>query len=199
VDSAIARARLAALLAGIFFSTPLAAHHPAPLQAGSGDRAVRLSFGDNRLLTHEGKPVRFFTDLVKDKVVLISFVFTACTDTCPLQTRNVAAAQSLLRGWSGTAVHFVSISVDPENDSPEVLREYASRFHAGPGWTFLTGNKKEIDAVTRGLAHAAPDREAHTTLYFLGNARSGRWQVASPDATPLELAERLRNLAAESS
>ena len=190
---------LASLALGIAFVLPVDAHHAPGHRSAGGAEAIRISFSDRPLVTQDGAQVRFFSDLVKDKVVLINFVFTECVDTCPMQTAKVAAVQSLLGGLMGNPVHLLSISADPERDRPHVLREYSRRFDARPGWTFLTGEKTDIDAVTRRLAHAAPAREAHTSLFFLGNARTGRWLAVDPVATPLELAERLRDLAAESS
>ena len=190
---------LAALALGIAFVLPVGAHHASGHGNASSTEAIRISFSDRPLVTQDGVRVRFFTDLVKDKVVLINFVFTECVDTCPMQTAKVAAVQSLLGGMVGNPIHLLSISADPERDRPDVLQDYARRFDARQGWTFLTGDKKDIDAVTRRLAHAAPAREAHTSLFFLGNARTGRWVAVDPVATPLELAERLNDLAAESS
>jgi protein SCO1 len=156
-----------------------------PLHAGDADRT---------LLTQNGEPVRFYSDVLKGKVVLISFIFTQCTDTCPLQTSKIAAVQSLLRGWMGNSVHFVSISVDPERDRPEVLREYAARFNAGPGWTFLTGEKRDVDEVVARLGQAARVPQEHTSLFIAGNATTGRWMKLHPDMTPLAIAEQLRTL-----
>jgi len=191
-------AHAAFLAAGIAFADPLLAHEGAHAVSDSPrERAARIFFSDRRLVTQDGDEVRFFSDVLKDKVVLISFVFTQCKDTCPLQTRRVADVQALMPGFAGNSVRFVSISVDPVNDRPEVLREYANRFHAGPGWTFLTGDKKDIDDVVRRLGHAAPTREAHTSLFVLGNARTGRWLKLDPDTAPVDIAERLRELAAD--
>jgi protein SCO1 len=159
-----------------------------PLHAVSPDRT---------LLTQNGEPVRFYSDVLKGKVVLISFIFTQCKDVCPLQTQKLAAVQQLLPGFMGHSVHFVSISVDPERDRPEVLREYAGRFNAGPGWTFLTGNKRDIEDVVARLGQAVKAPQDHTSLFIAGNAKTGRWVKLHPDMTPVAIAEQLRNLAAE--
>jgi protein SCO1 len=172
--------RAALLVAGLLLALPL--------QAREGDRT---------LLTQDGEPVRFYSDVLKDKVVLISFVFTRCTDVCPMQTQKLAAVQSLLRGWMGRSVHFVSISVDPERDRPEVLREYAGRYNAGPGWTFLTGKKRDVDDVVTRLGQAAKVPQDHTSLFIVGNAKTGRWMKLHPDTTSVAIAEHLRNLVTE--
>ena len=96
-------------------------------------RAARVFFSDRRLLTHRGEEVAFYSDVLRDKVILINFVFTQCTDTCPTQTARVAEVQSLLGERVGRDIELVSISVDPEHDTPEVLRDYATRFGAGDG------------------------------------------------------------------
>ncbi|MGB5307338.1 MAG: SCO family protein, partial [Arenicellales bacterium] len=99
-------------------------------------------FPNVTLTTHEGKEVRFFDDVIKDKVVAINFIYTHCPDTCPLETAQLVRVQNILGDRMGKDVFFYSISIDPERDTPEVLREYRERF--GAEWTFLTGNKEDI-------------------------------------------------------
>ena len=191
---------VAGFWASILFSSAVPAHdgHKAA-PASPKERAAQIFFSDRPLVTQHGQHVRFFSDVLKDKVVLVSFLFTECADSCPLQAQKMAAVQSLLAGWTTNVVRLVSISVDPDRDQPEVLREYASRFRAGPGWFFLTGKKTDIDDVIRRLGHAAPAREAHTSLFLLGNSRTGKWLKLDPDTAAVEIAERLRELAADAS
>jgi len=160
-------------------------------------RAARVFFSDRRLLTHRGEEVAFYSDVLRDKVILINFVFTQCTDTCPTQTARVAEVQSLLGERVGRDIELVSISVDPEHDTPEVLRDYATRFGAGDGWIFLTGKKPDVDDVRRRLAQLSTTREAHTTLFILGNVKTGHWMKMHPDAAPKDIARHLQWLAAE--
>jgi cytochrome oxidase Cu insertion factor (SCO1/SenC/PrrC family) len=168
----------------------------APSATSPKQRAARMFFSDRKLVTQHGRTVAFYSDVLRDKVVLINFIFTQCTDSCPTQTARLAQVQPLVADL-GEGVSLVSISVDPERDSPGVLREYAERFGAGEGWVFLTGAKPDIDDVLRRLRQLAPVREAHTTLFLLGNTRTGHWLKVHPDAPPDEIARQLRLLAAE--
>jgi cytochrome oxidase Cu insertion factor (SCO1/SenC/PrrC family) len=121
--------------------------HTAPSQVAAGtddtpvERAARLFFSDRRLVTQEGRDVAFYSDVLKDRVVLVNLVFTHCEDACPTQSVKVAAVQALV-GASEPTLRFVSISVDPERDTPDALAQYAANFRAGPNWTFLTGKQE---------------------------------------------------------
>ena len=94
------------------------------------------------LTTQDGKPVRFFDDLIKDKIVVINFIYTGCPDTCPLETAQLVKVQNILGDRMGKDVFFYSITLDPKNDTPAVLKEYKEKFRAK--WTFLTGSEDDI-------------------------------------------------------
>jgi protein SCO1 len=172
--------------------------HPGTQPAATPkQRAAQLFFSDRQLITQHGKAVAFYTDVLRDNVVLINFIFTQCTDSCPTQTARLAAVQSMLADAANHAIRLVSISVDPAHDTPQALDAYARQFGARDGWLFLTGSKTNIDDVLRRVDHLAPSREAHTTLFIAGNERSGHWIRLHPDTDPAEIAHRLRLLAAE--
>ena len=200
------------LIAAVIFmaAVPVLAHHErdddvaAHSSGSSGDsvvtlspkqKAARIFFSDRRLLNQRGDEVAFYSDVLRDKVVLINFIFTQCTDACPTQTARLAEVQSLLAERVGRDVALVSISVDPEHDTPQVLREYAARFGARDGWVFLTGSKSDVDDVLRRLGQLAPSREAHTTLFIVGNVAAGHWMKVHPDAAPSEIARLVRSVA----
>jgi protein SCO1/2 len=195
----------------IVSAPPARAHHDAgtaaasapAVQAVSPDggaraRAARLFFSDRELVTHRGDEVAFYRDVLRDNVVVINFVFTRCADSCPTQTARLAETQALLGDAVGHGVALVSISVDPEHDTPRALRQYAERFDAGPGWVFLTGTKEAIDDVLRRLGQLTATPAAHTTLFVLGNVRTGHWLKVHPDAAPADIAAYVRALLAES-
>jgi protein SCO1 len=172
-------------------------HSAATTSDAPVTRAARLFFGDRRLVTQDGREVAFYSDVLKDRVVLVSFVFTHCTDSCPTQTAKMAAVQALV-GASGTALRFVSISVDPEHDTPAALAAYAANFGAGPNWMFLTGRKEDVDDVLRRLGQSTAVPASHATLFIAGNAATGHWLRVHPDASPEFIAGQLHALAAES-
>ncbi|MGB7620739.1 MAG: SCO family protein, partial [Terriglobia bacterium] len=97
------------------------------------------------LITQDGKTVHFYDDLLKGKLVAIDLIYTHCKDACPLETARLAQVQKMLGDRVGKDIFFYSISIDPKRDTPEVLKEYAEKFHVGPGWTFLTGKEEDIE------------------------------------------------------
>ncbi len=137
-------------------------------------------FPNVTLRTQDNQQVRFYDDVVKGKVVLINFMFTTCTELCPRATANLASLQQALGEHAGRDVFLISISVDPENDTPAALKRYAERFHAGPGWTFLTGKAADIELIQRSLGAYPTDGTPHTGMAIYGNEASGSWS-----ATPI--------------
>ena len=98
-------------------------------------------FPNIELMTQDGKKVHFYDDLIKDKIVAINLIYTHCQYSCPLETARLAQVQRILGDRVGKDIFFYSISIDPEHDTPAELKAYAEKYHAGPGWTFLTGKK----------------------------------------------------------
>ena len=135
-------------------------------------------FPNVTLTTQDGKPVRFYDDLIKGKIVAINLIYTSCQFACPLETARLAQVQKVLGDRVGRDVFFYSISIDPEHDTPEVLKAYAKRFNAGPGWLFLTGSKADIDGISRKLGlYSDPKatRDGHTPYLLIGNESTGQW------------------------
>src|SRR5258706_12629219 len=99
------------------------------------------------LTTHEGEQVRFYDDLVKGRFVTINMMYTTCKATCPLTTANLVRVQKLLGDRVGRDLFMYSITLDPEQDTPKVLNEYAKTFGVGPGWKFLTGNADDVERL----------------------------------------------------
>ena len=204
----------AAVMAAMVLSVPLfqpAArahdeHRRAPSSAPSTEAPASRSpkrldeseqrnyFTDTPLLTQDGRQVRFYSDVLKGKVVLISFVYTNCTDICPLLMHNLQDVQDQLGDRFGRDVFFVSISVDPEDDTPEELRKFGERYKAKPGWTFLTGEKVNVDRVVHKLGQYAPDFEDHSMLFLLGDVKNARWQRIRGDLPPEAVVPRVLDL-----
>ena len=154
-------------------------------------------FPNVELVTQDGKAVRFFDDLIRGKVVAINFIFTGCSASCSMETARLREVQDLLSDRMGKDVFFYSISIDPLNDTPEVLRAYAAKFGTGPGWTFLTGRVKDIDLLRNKLglympplAQGGPSND-HDLSLIVGNQATGRWMKASPFENPEVLATQL--------
>ena len=182
-----ALALLAALPAPGQQADPHAGHHgmhPAPPAAEAEPSPAQKYFGDVPLVNQDGKEMRLYSDLIKDKVVVIDVMFTSCTGVCPVMSSTFAKIQNRLGDRLGKDVHLISISVDPVNDTPAKLKEYAARFKARPGWYFLTGSKENVDAALRKLGNYVETPEAHQNLFIIGNERSGLWKKAFGLAQP---------------
>src|SRR5215468_11685390 len=89
------------------------------------------------VVTQDGKTLKFYDDVIKGKIVLISFIYTSCPDICPLTTARIAQVEEKLGNRVGRDIFIVSMTVDPENDTPDRLKEYAKAFGSGPGWSFV--------------------------------------------------------------
>jgi protein SCO1/2 len=149
------------------------------------------------LITQDGKTLHFYDDMLKGKIVLINFIYTECGDVCPLETAKLAQVSKLLGDRMGKDIFFYSISVDPKRDTPAVLKAYAKKFHAGPGWYFLTGKREDIDAVRKKIGMASrPDEDpvtGHTTSLTLGNEPQGQWMQDSSFDDPHFIATMVGN------
>jgi len=147
------------------------------------------------LITHEGEVVHFFDDLIKDKVVVINFIYTHCSDSCPLETAQLTRVQKIMGDRLGKDVFFYSISIDPENDTAAVLKEYRDRFKAR--WTFLTGKKSDIILLRQKLGlyieEIQDGSNNHNVSLIIGNQATGRWMKRSPFENSHVLADQIGN------
>ena len=134
--------RVAAALLTIALVRPALCH-----EAGKDERLPRIGPAPEFALTdQDGRRVALKE--LRGKVLAITFMFASCTDTCPLLTAKMASVQDRLGAAFGPDVRFVSITVDPERDTPPALKRYAQTYHANPaGWSFLTGGPAEIRDV----------------------------------------------------
>ena len=141
---------------------------------------------DVKVYDQHGNPKNFYTDLVKGKTVAINFVFTTCTTICPPLTATFRRVQQGL-GERALDVQLISISVDPTTDTSERLRDFAAKFKAGPGWTFVTGDRAGIDSLLQALGAAVADKNDHTPLVLIGNDVAGYWTRAYGLSAPASL------------
>ena len=157
---------------------------PASLQqAGpSAPASVRSPaekyFSDVELINQDGQKMRFYSDVLKNKVVIINTFFVTCTSVCPPLNRNMEKVQDALGDRLGKDAFLVSISVDPEADTPPRLKEYSRKFHARPGWIFLTGNKENVDWALYKLGQYVENKDSHSTIIIIGNEPKGLWKKA---------------------
>lgn len=173
----------------IFGQSPTPAQRPKPPEpaalpkAEPGPSASQASpaekyFSDVELIDQDGKKHRFYNDVLKNKVVVINTFFTTCTNICPPMNRNFEKMQEALGDRLGKDVFLISITVDPETDTPPRLKEYSRRFHARPGWMFLTGKKENVDWALYKLGQYVETKDEHTSIFIIGNEPKGLWKKA---------------------
>jgi len=144
-------------------------------------------FTDVLLLNQDGQEMRFYSDLIKDKVVVISPMFTSCNGVCPPMTRNMEKIQEWLGDRLGKDVYLISFTVDQVNDTPPVLKQFAAQYHARPGWYFMTGKKENHEIALKKLGQWVEVREGHSNIILIGNDRTGLWKKAFGLAKPEDL------------
>jgi protein SCO1/2 len=152
-------------------------------------------FTDVELVDQDGRKVRFYSDVLKGKTVIVNAFFTTCTSVCPPMNRNMEKIQEALGERVGKDVLLVSVSVDPETDTPTRLKEYSKKFHAKPGWLFLTGKKENVDWALYKVGQYVEDKDDHTTVIIIGNEATGLWKKALGMAKPAELIEIVESVA----
>ena len=169
---------------------------PAATSGSGGSVWGADYFPDIPLVTQDGKKVRFFSDLIKDKVVAISFIYTNCPDMCALETARMREVQRILGDRVGRDVFIYSITIDPAHDTPEVLKRYADKFQVGPGWLFLTGTEADTTLLRRKLGvyneeNRVEKLQEHDLSSVIGNQATGQWMKVSPYENPYVLATQL--------
>jgi len=126
------------------------------------------------MITHEGKRVFFYDDLVRDRIVTLNFFFAKCDEICPLVTANLAKVEKLLGDQVGRDIHMYSFTLKPQEDTVEVIRNYRKKFGAGPGWTFLTAKPEEMEKLRKGIGFTYPDPAIDKDkTQHIGNVRYG--------------------------
>ena len=153
-------------------------------------------FPNVELTTQDGAKVRFYDDLLKGKSVAIDLIYTDCKDECPLETARLVQVQKLLGDRVGKDLFMYSITIDPKHDTPEVLKEYADKFHAGPGWLFLTGDEDDVHAIAKKLGMPydldATSADGHGPTVMLGDEPTGQWMLRSAEDNPRFMAANIR-------
>src|SRR5262252_7405824 len=162
------------LFAGVMALAAVIISARGPLEA-QGVRRGANYFPNLPVVTQDGKTLRFYDDVIKDKIVLISFAYTNCPDICPLTTARIAQVEDKLGDMVGRDIFFVSMTVDPERDTPERLKEFANAFDAGPGWLFLTGKPEDIRLINSKLGDKSRTLSEHRNEIVLGNDATGEW------------------------
>jgi cytochrome oxidase Cu insertion factor (SCO1/SenC/PrrC family) len=147
--------------------------------ATTGDAQMRRGpefFPNLPVVNQNGETLKFYDDLIKDKIVIVMFIYTSCTDICPLTTARMTLIEDKLGPAIGRDIFIVSMTVDPEVDTPEKLKAYSKSFATGPGWTFVTGKPEDIRAINYRLGERSKILSDHRNEIVLGNDVTGEWQ-----------------------
>jgi cytochrome oxidase Cu insertion factor (SCO1/SenC/PrrC family) len=166
---------------------------------GATTKSESFEIPDVIVYDQNGRKLSFYSDLVRGRTVAISFIFTTCTTVCPPLTAGMSSVQQQLTSAGGNRVQLISITVDPVTDVPERLNSFAQRFGAKPGWTFVTGNKQDIDRLLRALGAYVSDPTAHSPMILIGNEPAQFWTRTYGLARPSAIRDLILRAAAKSS
>ncbi|WP_245678358.1 SCO family protein [Chondromyces crocatus] len=157
------------------------------------EAAAEKYFGNTELLDQNGRARHFFNDLLRRRKVLINFAFTSCSGACPVMAQNLVRVQELLR-QQGEQATILTITVDPENDTPAVLKQYAAKYKAGPGWFFLTGTPENVTSVLERLGGKVRQPSEHTAKLLIGDTSTGMWVKTVATESPETIAHLVKHL-----
>ena len=164
------------------------------LEKAKAEKAKKVDisyFTDLTLQNQHGEEFRFYSDLMQDKIVFINPFFSECPGTCPVMHTMMQQVQAHLGDKLGESVVMLSITVDPINDTPEVLKEYAESYGAKPGWHFLSGSVNNVNTIMKKLGKYVETREQHDTIILIGNLKTKLWKKANGLAKASEVIEVL--------
>jgi protein SCO1/2 len=162
--------------------------------------AHATAFPNVTLYTHEGKKVKFYDDLIRGKVVAINMVYADCEGICPIATSNLVRVQKLLGERVGRDLFMYSLTLQPELDTPQRLKEYAEMHDVKPGWLFLTGARADIQQVRYclGFFDLNPvvdgDKATHTGMVRIGNDVYGRWTMSPALTSPEQIVATIKHV-----
>ncbi|HEV8189366.1 MAG TPA: SCO family protein [Pyrinomonadaceae bacterium] len=172
------------------------ASQPKQTQNPTDESPGKKYFTDVLLVNQNGEEMRFYSDLLQNKVIVINSFFATCKGSCLPLNRNLEKLQKALGDHMGKEVYFVSISVDPTVDTPANLKAYAKKLNAGPGWYFLTGDKENVDFALKKIGQFVDDKNDHLNIFIIANERTGLWKKAfglAPDTELMKVVESVLN------
>jgi len=184
------------------FSTVAFAHEghvpEAPITVAAapakGTHDAKTWFTDTPLQDQNGETLRFYSDALQNRIVLLNVIFTSCNDACPLITQKLKEVRELL-GDKAQDITFISLTSDPLRDTPAVLKAYTLKQGSDdPHWLFLTGDKAQMDLVLSRIGQIVPTPEQHSTQLIVGDVANKRWSKIRPDAPAAAIAQRLQLL-----
>jgi cytochrome oxidase Cu insertion factor (SCO1/SenC/PrrC family) len=161
---------LAAFIIFIFSGSLLAQDQPA---------TVALSVPDIEVVNQDGRHLRFNSQVIDGRIAIVTGFFTTCSSMCPITQEKLSKVAKLLGPRLGKDVVIVSVSVDPQNDTPTRMKDWGEKFHIGAGWTLLSGNPAEVDTLLKSLGLSVPLPQRHQSALMVGSAASGWVRISS--------------------
>jgi protein SCO1/2 len=179
------KVRLSAWLATAALAFAL--HGQSVTKGPAAGSAAANYFTNTVLVDQDGIDRRFYSDLIEGKVAIVNVMFTTCENSCPVMEANFERIEKWLGPRLGESVRLISISIDPETDTPARLKAYAKRFNAKPGWYFLSGRRDNVELILRKLGLYVEQKQDHLNLFLIGNDRTGLWKKALGISDPDKL------------
>ncbi|MFN3912317.1 SCO family protein [Hyphomonas sp.] len=164
------------------------------VSASDTDAKARDYFTDTLLTSHAGEKLKFYSDVLEGRTVVISFMFTTCEDACPLINATLQRIQERLKDRMGKDIFIISITVDPKVDTAPVLASYRKQFKAGPGWLFFTGPEKNVETVSTKMGQVF-EKEAHLTALLVGNTKTARWRKIPANLSDAIIVTQIQDIA----
>lgn len=195
-------AGLAATLSCALGALPLALAHDQHRGHQTDAKAVkaqnaRVTLTETPLVDQDGRSLRFKTDAVGERIVVLGFIYTTCTTVCPVTSQLMLQTKARLGARVGQDVGLITVTVDPVRDTPARLKEYAGQLGAGEGWSWLTGPKPQVDEVLKVFGAYSANFLDHPPLVVVGDAKSGRWLRFYGFPNPDQVVKAVEDLSAQ--
>lgn len=165
-------------------------------KSGMAPSKVSIVLPDTVLTDQDGRKQKFKSEVIADRLVAINFIYTSCTTVCPVQSAIFANVQKRLGDRAGKDIAMISVTVDPLRDTPPVLKRFASTYHAGPGWRFLTGSAQKVEEVLKAFDVYIANFDDHPATVVVGDPRSGEWVRYFGFSAAAQIVNRLDELQA---
>ncbi len=167
-----------------------------PIAAADLTTAGRNYFTDVELTNQNGEKMRLYSDLIAGKTVVINSFYSTCVGICPIMAATFKRIQAALGDRLGRDVILISVTVDPDTDTPARLREYAKSMSAKPGWYFVTGKRENVEQALAKLGLRVAAKEEHTSVMLIGNEPKGLWKKAFGLARSEDIVKMVEEVAA---
>lgn len=159
--------------------------------------SAKVSVPDLQVVTQTGDHLRFNSELVKGRIAIVTGFFTSCTSMCPITQEALSHVARLLGKRLGKDVVIISLSVDPDHDTPERMKAWEEKFHIGSGWILASGNKADVQTLLKSLGLYVDLPQRHQSALMIGGQTSG-WVRVSSWTEPEKLVKLVDSMAATS-